>query len=510
MSKLSKGKLGMIKVREILRLRELGISKQSIADSCQITRQTVRDYLSKAEVLGISYSGSLEMSDSELDAKFGKGKAGRPAKNPGNLDFEKINRGLKHKGVTKLLLYQEYLKDHPQGYSYSQYCNLYLQWQKSRGVVAVYPQEHKSGEKVFVDFSGLRFPIYRLDGSIHYMAEIFVGCLGFSNYMYVEALPSQKLEHFLGAHVRMFEYFGGVPKIAVPDNLKSAVKKACIYDPETNQSYRELACHYNMAIVPTRVGKPKDKAKVEKAVQEAQRWILAPLREEKFYNVADLNAAMWKLLSGYHQKLMQLIGRTRLEIFQNEEKPQLQALPKDRFQFSIWKEAKVHPDGHIQAEKHFYSVPYSLIGQTVGVRISEKTIEVFYNSQRVALHNKSSINGRYSTISAHRDPLHLYQPGMSQGELSARAKSIGSETAQLVNNIFAARHFPEEAIRPVLGILGLAKYGNALLELAAKKANDCGVTNYRFVKSCLNDWDLKRKQIKEAPLIHSNLRRDFN
>ena len=508
--KKGKGKLGMEKVREILRLRELGISKQAIADSCGVTRHTVRDYLAKAEAEGISHAKSVELRDSELASLFGKRKGGRPVKAAGKLDFGRMNEELRRKGVTKLLLYQEYLKENPKGYSYSQYCNLYALWQKGRGVEAVYPQEHKAGEKVFVDFSGLKFPIYRTDGSIHFMAEIFVGCLGFSNFTYVEALPSQKLEHFLGAHVRMFDYFGGVTRIVIPDNLKSAVKRACLYDPETNQSYREFACHYNLAIVPTRVAKPRDKAKVEKAVQETQRWLLAPLRDEKFYNLGELNTALWKLLDGYHQKLMQLVRRSRLEVFQTEEKAHLQALPQDRFQFSHWREAKVHPDGHIQAEKHFYSVPYSLIGETVAVRINEKIVEVFHNNQRIALHARSSNNGRYSTERAHRDPVQLSRPGMSQGELLARAKSIGAETALLVNNVFAARRFPEEAIRPVLGILGLAKHGATLLELAAKKANDCGATNYRFVKSCINDWDLKNKPTSDVPLVHPNLRRDFN
>jgi len=306
------------KAMEILRLSEDGFSKTRISESVKVHRKTVRDYVSRAKASGIKSADIEGMTEEKYQLIFCTSSSGRKRKKA-ELSYEYLSTEIRRRGVTLLLLWEEYLSENSQGCGYSTFCDRYLQWSKKHKLSMRI--SHKAGEKCFVDYSGMTFPIYNGDkpDEILYQAEVFVGALGASNYTYLEASESQKLINWIGSHVRMFEYFGGVPKVVVPDNLKSAVNKACIYDPETNQSYRELACHYNLAIVPTRVAKPKDKAKVEKAVQETQRWLLAPLRDEHFYSIAELNLALWRLLEGYHQKLMQLINRSRFEVFKIEE-----------------------------------------------------------------------------------------------------------------------------------------------------------------------------------------------
>jgi len=345
------------KVFEILRLWEQGLNKSQISRAAKVHRKTVRDYVSRSKAFGVTSSEVMSLSEEKYREYFCNGQPGRHRMKT-ELDYEYISRELKRRGVTLLLLWEEYIAQHPGGCGYSHFCDCYSRWRKNQSVSM--HMVHKAGEKVFTDYSGMKVPIYdRHDQSkILFEAEIFVGVLGASNHTYFEASRSQELEHWIGAHVRMFEYFGGVPEIAVPDNLKSGVTKPDYYEPGINRTYQDLAEHYNFAVIPTRVRKPQDKAKAEKGVQVVQQRALAKLRDFKFYSIAELNTALKALREEINNKQMKSYGASRRELFESLDKPALKPLPSLPYELSRYKAAKVHVDYHVQLFACYYSVPY--------------------------------------------------------------------------------------------------------------------------------------------------------
>lgn len=351
----SKGYIGMDKVREILRLNEEGFSRTAIAQACAVTRQTVRDYVRKAGVAGISYAKLCGLTEPEVQAWFGKKKAGRRVLHK-ELDYETMRRELSRKGVTLQILWEEYLRKEPAGYSYSQYCQLYRVWDKSKNLSM--RQAYKGGEKGFVDYAGHTIEIVDRNSGEVTLAHIFVMVLGASNYTYAEATLGQDLVHWIGSHVRAFQYFGGVPAIMVPDNLASGVTTPCRYEPGINRTYQELAEHYGLAVIPARVKHPRDKAKVEEAVQNVERRVLAALRNETFHSISELNQAIKPLLQALNEREMQAYGVSRRALFEEVDKSALKPLPPRPFQLSSWKEARVNIDYHIEVKRHYYSVPY--------------------------------------------------------------------------------------------------------------------------------------------------------
>ena len=362
MKRQNQGKLlSMVKFREIIRLHELGNNQTEIATSCGVARSTVQDYIRRAEAKQLKYEELKSLSDREAKALLGK-HSSRSSESE-FINFERIHSELQSKGVTLALLWQEGLDKRNWTLSYGQFCRRYNQW-KGRNNLSM-RQVHKAGEKLFVDYCGLTMKVTNPITGEEEEAQIFVACLGASNYIFAEATPSQALPHWLGSHQRALNYLGGVPKCIVPDNLKSGVNEACRYEPELNRSYQELAEHYSLAIIPARVKKPRDKAKVEKAVQEVERWIIAPLRHEKFTSFSSLNESIGILLKRLNERLMSGYGMSRQQRFEQVEKAVLRPLPKYPFVLAEWKQASVNLDYHIDVERHYYSVPYWFVKRKV-------------------------------------------------------------------------------------------------------------------------------------------------
>jgi len=502
-----RGWIGMERVREIFRLAETGMSMTAIGRSVGVSRQTVRSYLSGGKAFGLSYEQVKEMSAEELSKSFEKRRAGRRVKDA-NLDYQHLRRELSRKGVTLLLLWEEYLREHPTGYSYSQFCERYNQWRK--GTELSMRQHHRAGEKMFIDYAGQTIPIIDRESGTRREASIFVSVLGASNYTFAEATGGESLKHWLGSRVRAFEFYAGVPEIGVPDNLKSGVKSPCRYDPEINQSYRDLAEHYGIAIVPARVRKPKDKAKVEGAVRIVSQRILAALRDRTFYSLDELNAAIKVLLVALNERPMKgYAGASRKELFEELDKPVLKPLPQSPYQLKAWKQAKVNIDYHIEIKRHYYSVPYQLIHKQVNARIGERTIEVFYDGRRVAMHRRDDTPGRATTSSEHMPPSHRYMQGWTPSRFLRWAIKIGPETRHQVDALLGSRQHPEQSYRACLGLLSLAKkFGAHRLETACGKANHYHLVSQRRIRIMLQTGSekMQEKPAPHNPVSHSNIR----
>jgi transposase len=371
-------------------------------------------------------------------------------------------------------------------------------------------QPHKAGEKLFVDYAGQTVPVIDPHTGEIRQAQIFVATLGASSYTYAEAHWSQALPNWIGGHVRAFSFFAGVPEILIPDNLKTGIKNPCRYEPDINLTYHDLAQHYGTAVIPARVRRPKDKAKVEVGVQVVERWILARLRNWKFFNLADLNRAIHKLLEDLNGRTMRHLGKSRRELFEILDQPVLKPLPKTSYEFATWKKARVHIDYHVEFDKHYYSVPYTLIRKEVFIRATECTVEVFYKHRRVASHPRSRDRGRFSTIPDHMSPSHRKYSEWSPDRFLLWAEKIGPHTAQLVEAVLASRRHPQQAYRSCLGILHLGKrYTDERLEAACRRALPAGIRSYKGIKNIL-DTKLDQLQPEEpttaALTTHVNIR----
>ncbi|MBU4606906.1 MAG: IS21 family transposase, partial [Proteobacteria bacterium] len=335
------------------------MSQRDIAKSCSIGRTTVRDYLSRASAAGLTWPLPLGLDEAAVERLLFPPTPLPGAKRP-LPDWGEIHTELRRKGVTLELLWEEYKSVYPEGYQYSRFCELYRGW---RGLLQLWMrQEHRAGEKLFVDYAGQTVDVVNPKTGEVSDAQIFVAVLGASSYTYCEGTWSQGLPDWIGSHERAFLFFGGVPELLIPDNLKSGVIKACRYEPELNPTYQDLALHYNTAVIPARVRKPKDKAKVESGVLVVERWILARLRKRTFFSLDELNMAIRGLLRELNQRPMQKLKRSRRELFEKLDRPALKSLPLIPFPYAEWKKAKVNIDCHLELEGHYYSAPYQLVG----------------------------------------------------------------------------------------------------------------------------------------------------
>jgi transposase len=503
-------RLSMRKIAEILRLKwSCGLSDRAIARSCGICHGTVAEFVTRARLAGLSWPLPEELDEDALYRRLYP-----PVSHPGQQaiplpDWAHVHSELRRKGVTLRLLWVEYREAHPDGYGYSQFCNLYRQWAKRLNPSL--RLAHAAGEKLFVDYAGQTVPVIDPQTGEVRQAQLFVAVLGASNYTYAEAQWSQELPHWIAGHVRLFAFLGGVPHILVPDNLKAGVKRACRYEPDLNPTYQALAEHYDTAIIPTRVRKPKDKAKVEVAVQVVERWILARLRNHPFFGLAELNHAIQQLLQALNDRPMRHLGQSRRQLFESLDQPALKPLPARPYELAIWKKARVNVDYHIEFEGHYYSVPYALIRQPVEVRASERSVEVFHKRQRVACHPRSSTRGQHTTLAEHMPSSHRVMVEWSAERLLYWAQSIGPHTVQLVETMLATRKHPEQAYRSCLGVLRLAtRFGQPRLEAACRRALHAGLHSYRGVKNIL-DAQLDRLLEPDASLDvnappHANIR----
>jgi transposase len=375
-----KGPLSMRKITEILRLHASGLKQRQIARSLNISIGVVHKYLALAQAAGISWPLEADMDDKQLKAHlFQKGQTCKPESYVPP-DCEWIHKELKHKGVTLKLLHEEYKLLYPQAhYQYTQFCFIYQSWKKKQRLSL--RQVHKAGESLFVDYAGPTIPITDIKTGEVFQACIFVAVLGASNYTYAEATRDQSLYSWIGSHVRAFDYFGGVPELLVPDNLKAGVSKAHPYDPDLNPSYTDMAAYYGTAILPARPYRPKDKPKVENAVLVVERWILARLRHQQFTSLDALNQAIWALLEELNHKPFQKLPGTRYSQFKELEQSALKPLPAKPYEYATFKRQLVNVDYHVEVDKHYYSVPYAYVKEVVDIRITAHTLEILKDGQ---------------------------------------------------------------------------------------------------------------------------------
>lgn len=504
---MSRKGTSMWKVKEILRLKLLNnLSERKIAHSCQVGKTTVGDYINRASQVGLSLELINSMTEDEVmkrlfpqESDFPRGKS--------TPDWEGTHRELKKKGVTLQLLWNEYREQHPDGYGYSRFCELYNTFSKTLGICM--RQNHKAGEKMFVDYAGMTVDLVsRATGEIT-PAQIFVAVLGASQYCFSEATLTQTLPDWINSHVRALEYFGGVPEIIVPDNLKSGVTKAWYYDPVINPTYQRFAEHYGVAILPARVRKPKDKAKVENGVLLVERWILACLRNHRFFSLGELNENIRKLLERLNIKPFQKLEGTRRSVFEELEKPVLRPLPVTPYEFEDWKRVTVNIDYHVEFDKHYYSVPYKFVGKQAEVRVTAMIIEVLISGQRIASHSRSRIRNGYTTLEEHMPAAHQFVK-FGPERIEGWAEKLGESVKKVVQAIMTSKLHPQQGFRACLGILRLEnKVGKERLNAACIKALELNSPRYRTIENLLQKGLDKTATITPLPTSipnHENIR----
>jgi transposase len=500
----------MRKIKEILRLRfEVGLPLRQIARSCGLGKTTVSECLARFEGSGLSWPAVLQLDEATLEDKLYPPTLLAPAAARTLPVWAAIHRELRRKGVTLTLLWHEYRAVHPDGFGYSWFCERYAAWAGQLDVVM--RQEHRAGEKLFVDYAGQTVEVVgRGTGEIR-QAQIFVAVLGASNDTYAEATWTQQLPDWIGAHVRAFGFFGGVVELVVPDNLRSAVDKAHRYEPDINLTYQELASHYGVGVLPARVRRPRDKAKAEVGVQLVERWILAALRHRTFFSLAELNAEIARLLARLNARPFKKLPGTRRELFEQLERPALRALPAEPYRFAEWKQVRVNIDYHVEVAGHYYSVPHALVKKVLEARVGAHTVECFYRGQRVASHLRSPLKGRHTTVAEHMPEAHRQYAQWTPERIIRWAEQSGPATAGVIQTILERRAHPQQGFRSALGLLRLGKgFGEERLEAACRRALRIGACSYKSIESILRQG-LDRQALPEPAqpplsIAHENIR----
>ena len=497
----------MRKIREVLRLYfAAALSIRAIARSLGTSPSTVGDYLRRAKVAGLSWPVPESVDDTGLERRlFPAPPSSRTERSLP--DWSEVHRELRRKSVTLSLLWQEYKETHPEGLQYSWFCDQYRAWAGKLDLVM--RQDHRAGEKLFVDYAGQTVPVVdRETGGVR-QAQVFVAVLGASSYTFAEATWTQTLQDWTASHVRAFEFIGGCPELVVPDNLRSGVSRAHRYEPDLNPTYHDLARHYGVAVLPARVRRPRDKAKAEVAVQVVERWILAALRHRTFFSLVELNAAIAELLERLNTRPFRKLPGSRRSQFEQLDRPALRPLPDSPYVFAEWKAVRVSMDYHVEVDGHYYSVPHALVRRQLDVRLTARTVECFHRGQRVASHVRSPAKGRHTTAAEHMPEKHRRMGDWTPDRFIGWAEKIGPDTTALITAVLARRH-PQQAYRSCLGLQRLAKcYGDARLEAAAARALAIDSCSYRGVESILRhrlDETHAEPPEPAEPVDHDNIR----
>jgi len=481
----------MSKLKQIIRLRQGGVALQTIAKAVDISRNTVKKYLRLIEVRGLPSEQLLQMGDNELEALLADPDPGDEQRLALLLSFfPYMEKELQRTGVTRWILWGEYKQKHPDGFSYSRFCDHFKQYRTSqRGSLRF---EYKPGDKLFIDFTGKKLSVIEPTSGELTEVEVYVAVLGYSQLTYVQAVASQRKEDFISATENALHFFGGVPQVLIPDNLKSAVTKANKYEAEINSTFLDFANHYGTTVLPTRSYKPQDKAHVERAVNIAYSRIFAPLRNQVFYSLKSLNEAIGELLKAHNGKHFQNRPISRRELFDQEEKELLGLLAADRYQIKQSKEVTVMKNGFVQLNKHYYSVPYRFIGRKVKVIYSPSEVSVFYNRERIAYHRYSTKQFSHSTIKEHMASTHQFVSDWTPDKFTGWAASISPVVKEYITRILQTATYPEQAYRSCVGILSFEKkFGTQRFINAIERATYYGAFNYTMIKKILAcGWDL--------------------
>jgi len=500
----------MRKLRDVLRLKfDGGQTNRRIARSCHISRPTVADYLLRFEEARLVWPAAAALNDATLEHKLFPPAPAVSTTERTVPDWHHVHHELRGKGVTLTLLWHEYKAAHPEGFQYSWFCDQYRAWAMKLDVVM--RQDHRAGEKLFVDYAGQTAEVVdRRTGEIR-QAQIFVAVLGASNYTYAEATWTQQLPDWIGSHVRAFEFLGGTSEILVPDNLRSGVFKAHRYEPDLNPTYADLASHYGVAVLPARARKPRDKAKAEAGVLLVERWILAVLRHRTFFSLEELNREIARLLERLNTRAFKKLPGTRRELFEQLDRPALRPLPAQAYELAEWKKVLVNIDYHVDIEGHYYSVPYQLVRKPLEARFTARTVECFHKGQRVASHRRSHLKGHHTTVPEHMPQSHRHYAEWTPQRLIAWAEKTGPATASVVRTVLERRAHPQQGFRSCLGIMRLGKsFGEERLEAACRRALKLGACSYKSIDSILRQG-LDRKALPEQQELglsieHDNLR----
>jgi transposase len=502
-------RLSMRKTREILRQKwALKRTHREVALSLGVSAGAVGGAVLRAQAAGLDWAAAEGLTEEALDRRLYGQRVAAGGKRP-LPDPVWIHEERKRAGVTLELLHMEYREQQPDGYGYTQFCDHYRKWLVKHRLSM--RQVHRGGEKLFIDYSGKKPHIVdRLTGEVREV-ELFVSVLGASSFTYVEASLSQRVSDFIASHGRAFEYYGGVAAALVPDQLKSAVTEPGRYEPGVQRTYAEMARHYGTVVLPARPASPKDKAKVEVAVQVAQRWILARLRNQTFFSLDELNQRIWELLEELNDRVMKVYGASRRQLFERHDKPALRPLPTERFVYGEWKRVRVNVDYHVEVGRHYYSVPHELIHEELEARLTAATVEIFRRGERVASHPRNDARGHHTTIAEHMPKSHQKHLEWTPSRLVQWASTMGPQTQALVEAILAERPHPEQGYRSCLGIFRLGKqYGQERLEAACERACTVRARSYRHVeailKNGLDKQPLPQSATDLAPVQHENLR----
>ena len=478
----------MKKIKDVLRLRFItNISYRQISRALNTPSSTTADYCKRFEITNYSIDEFLSLEEDEIyQLLFPEKSLPKTYKTRPKPNVEYIHKEIAKKGVTFELLWQEYKEQHPDGYGCSQFKEYYYKYKKRLNPSM--RQTYIAGEKMFVDYSGLTVPVIDLSTGEVIKAQIFVSVLGLSGYTYVHATASQKVEDFIRSHVTAFEFYEGIPKILVPDNLKSAIisnnKKGIVF----NENYAELSRYYNFAIEPARVRKPQDKAKAEQGVQGIQRWILARFRHRSFFSVDEINQAISELLDIYNNKIIKRLGKSRTDIFEENEKKFLGELPANRFIYKELKIATVNIDYHVELNRCFYSVPFKYLKEKVELKYSNSLVEIYYKLKLIATHPRLYRINDSSTMKEHMPLNHQYQnEKMNPQRLITWGSNIGNDAKEFVETRLEEAQYPEKVYRSLIAILSLGKlYGKIELNLALSYALKIDAKSVKSVESILS------------------------
>lgn len=503
-------RISMKKVREIVRLKfEKKLSHHKIANSLNVSSSTVSDCLRRFKKANLTWPLDEGLDDETLISMLYKERSSQVSSSALAIDWSEVRRKLTRKNVTKQLLWDAYKEAHPNGLSYSRYCAYYRQWCDQLDVDM--RQVHKAGEKLFVDYSGITMSIVvdNRTGETR-KAEIFVATLGASNYIYAEATWTQNSQDWQASHKRTFEYLGGVPEILVPDNLKSGVTKASYYDPDINSAYHHLATYYGTTVLPTRVRSPKDKAKVEQAVQHVERRILAKLQELRFFSLAELNGAIKPLLEELNAKPFQKLPGSRKSEFEAIDKPHLKPLPSAPYGVAIWKNVTIARDYHLSVDNHYYSVPYRYHQKKCQLRYTDTLVEIYYGTKRVAAHPRQDKPGN-TTLKQHMPKNHQIYAEWTQEKMLQWAQQQSVAIAEFIERLRQESDHEEKGLRAGSGIKRLCKdYGVDRVTAACRRALLINAYEYRSVKWILKEnldrLPLPQAEAEDANINHNNVR----
>jgi transposase len=494
----------MDKAREILRQHfEIGLSQREIAESVKVSLGTVSGVLAKARAAGIGYP--IQMSNKELGSILYPPKERGSESDHAEPDMEYIHREMQRKGVTLTLLWEEYKTEHSDGLMFTQFCARYRAFRKTNEVYM--RKVYKAGERLMVDWAGDTMKYTDAAGEEH-KAYLFVAALPASSYLFVEPFRDMGQQAWIDAHIKAFEYFGGVPRIIVPDNAKTAITKIDYHDPEANRTYAEMARHYGVAIVPARVRKPKDKAPVETGVQIVERRIIAKLRNRQFHNFGSLWEAVQDELEKVNAKPFQKLQGSRYTVFRESEQSQLRPLPTTQYECADWRQVRASMDYHVQHEGHFYSIPYQYAGRRLDLRATANIIEVFSDRERIASHFCGSHSqSRYTTLPEHMPSNHRAMADWTPERFEAWARKFGPATLEYIRFLMNKREHPEQAFKTCAGIL---RIGGSIsiteIEAACRAALEENVFTYKYFVMLLKRMNTMKDKKPSTPIQHENLR----